>query len=576
MDGERHGGASPGACRWNIRGQGGSIDVAGNPALEATAPATIQTVAQAHQVILVHNGFPSTIYSSIQAAINAASSGDTIVVGTGTYNENVTVNVAGLTILGSGPGTIIEGTFKSSNGISNGGVAAFLEAGNSYTQSAGRGIEVAANNVTIKNLNIDSFAYGIDLSDGTSGTTLSGVNITDSLVGIKKGTTAGVSDLAVTGGSISDGLIGIDFDKTTTAGQTGVGLADGVTIDGTDFNNLAYKGIYAEALSNAEIKNVTMENVGQYGAPSTSGTAGTGGDGIDLNLKNGSYSNIEIDNFTLTNVGSSDGVNPLGDKNGGAIVVESRDQGSYASVPATFTGAVDIHNGTISGTSTGIQAGEPNQTNAGPAVDLTNVSISGAQQNSLHGDIANVTQSTMTVHMAPGDDTLTASPTTTGPMIVYGNNGNDTITTGAGDDTIYAGTGNNLIDGGDGFNTVIYPGTLTAADFNEVAGDLQVSDGTHGTDTISHIQKVTSNGHSFWLVSPGGDIQAAINAASAGDTVLIANSGSPYNQDIALKAGVNVNGMVRPRSCPAGKQSWRGATNRGSTPCPRSSTPQSL
>ena len=198
------------------------IDVAGNPALEATVPATIETVAQAHQVILVHNGFPSTIYSSIQAAINAASSGDTIVVGTGTYNENVTVNVAGLTILGSGPGTIIEGTFKSSNGISNGGVAAFLEAGNSYTQSAGRGIEVAANNVTIKNLNIDSFTYGIDLSDGTSGTTLSGVNITDSLVGIKKGTTAGVSDLAVTGGSISDGLIGIDFDKTTTAGQTGV------------------------------------------------------------------------------------------------------------------------------------------------------------------------------------------------------------------------------------------------------------------------------------------------------------------------------------------------------------------
>ena len=86
-------------------------------------------------------------------------------------------------------------------------------------------------------------------------------------------------------------------------------------------------------------------------------------------------------------------------------------------------------------------------------------------------------------------------------------------------------------------------GTLTAADFNEVAGDLQVSDGTHGTDTISHIQKVTSNGHSFWLVSPGGDIQAAINAASAGDTVLIANSGSPYNQDIALKAGVNVQGQ---------------------------------
>ena len=27
--------------------------------------------------------------------------------------------------------------------------------------------------------------------------------------------------------------------------------------------------------------------------------------------------------------------------------------------------------------------------------------------------------------------------------------------------------------------------------------------------------------------------------------------------------------MVRPRSCPASTQSWRGATNRRSTPCPR-------
>ena len=36
------------------------------------------------------------------------------------------------------------------------------------------------------------------------------------------------------------------------------------------------------------------------------------------------------------------------------------------------------------------------------------------------------------------------------------------------------------------------------------------------------------------------------------------------------------NGMVRPRSCPTSKASWRGAPDRRSTPCPRSSIPQWL
>ena len=34
-----------------------------------------------------------------------------------TYNENVVVNKAGLTLQGSGPGVIIEGTFRQDNGF---------------------------------------------------------------------------------------------------------------------------------------------------------------------------------------------------------------------------------------------------------------------------------------------------------------------------------------------------------------------------------------------------------------------------------------------------------------------------
>ena len=83
--------------------------------------------------------------------------------------------------------------------------------------------------MSVQNLKIDGFVYGVDLSDGTSGTSLTDVDITDSLVGIKKGTTAGVSNLTVTNGSISDGLMGIDFETDpTTVGAQAVGTADQV------------------------------------------------------------------------------------------------------------------------------------------------------------------------------------------------------------------------------------------------------------------------------------------------------------------------------------------------------------
>src|SRR5262249_43777271 len=158
---------------------------------------------------------------------------------------------------------------------------------------------------------------------------------------IHKGTTADIDNFSLTDSSIIDGLIGIDFDKDVTDATPAHkpnGLADGVLLDGVTFSNLVYKGAYFEALSNAHLTDITMTNVGQFGAPVTSNGSNpySGGNGIDLNLKNGDYTNVEIDNFHLTNTGASDrdGVNPSGDKNGGALVLEARDQGSYLAVPA--------------------------------------------------------------------------------------------------------------------------------------------------------------------------------------------------------------------------------------------------
>ena len=186
-----------------------------------------------------------------------------------------------------------------------------------------------------------------------------------------------------------------------------------------------------------------------------------------------------------------------GHQNGGAIVVEARDFGSYLNVPGILTDAVSIHDGTIDvHTSTGIQVGEPGQANLdGPAVNISAVSITGEQHNSLHGDIANVTAATTTIHMLDGGDSMVASATTTGAMSVFGGTGADTITTGGGNDTIDGGLGSDTINAGSGNDTVI--GTAD--------GVNDVYDGGGGIDTIN-----------YSALTAGSDISVSLGSAGLG------------------------------------------------------------
>jgi len=83
-------------------------------------------------------------YSSIQAAINAASSGATITIASGTYVENVVVNKP-LTLQGQGPSTVIEPALSNpvcSPGSLCGGAASNI-------------ILVQADNVTITKLKLE-------------------------------------------------------------------------------------------------------------------------------------------------------------------------------------------------------------------------------------------------------------------------------------------------------------------------------------------------------------------------------------------------------------------------------------
>jgi Ca2+-binding RTX toxin-like protein len=456
-------------------------------------------------------------FDTIQAAIDAAATGYRIEIRPGTYAEHLTVDVDGLTINASS-GAVLMGSFLTDNGVT-GDLNVWLKTAASYTAAAGDGVTLAADDVTIDGLTISGFNQGIVLGDGTDGLTLDNVTLQSNFTGIHKPGSADVTDFEMLGGSISDGHLGMDIVRANGPD----GIFDAVLIDGTAFSDLNRKGIYAEALSNAHITNFTMTNVGEFGGITATGALGRGGNGVNLNLKYGSYDNILIDNFTLTDVGSSDrdGAMAEGDTNGGAIVVAARDDApSYSSNPASATN-ITVRDGTIDGTSTGVQLGEPGKANATPDLLVENVTITDAQHTLKHGDIGNQSAATMTVYGTAGVDSLIASGNSDGPFTIDAGDGNDIITTGSANDFIEGCGDNDTIDGGGGIDTALV-GT----------GATYVANGTNwtvtsseGTDTLTNVEIVTTGvAPNILLVGSGGftTIQAAVNAASNGDTILVA------------------------------------------------------
>ncbi|WP_321341261.1 DUF5801 repeats-in-toxin domain-containing protein [Breoghania sp.] len=491
--------------------------------------------------LLVGNGG----YATIQDALNDAAEGDTVMVAEGTYTENLTISTDNVSLVGVGD-VVIEGTFKTDNGIT-GTVGDYLEAGNSYSNAAGQGLTVDADGVTVSGVEFTSFYTGVELADGVDGLTLNNVDIDGVINGIRKGTTADVTDLTINGGTISDGEIGIYFAKTTAAGAASDGLISDVEINGTTFEHLLEKGIYAEALDNALITGIVMNDVGEFGRAEVFGGTGANtsgfGNGIDINLKNGSYSGIVIENFTFTDVGTSDGDGTAHDF-GAAISLKARDDGDYSANPADYSGDIIVRNGTIDGTSTGVRAGEPGKSIDGPSVVVENVEITDAIHSVAHGDIDNVTQSTMTVTGDAGNDVYVAGGNTTGSIDFAGFGGADSFTGGAGDDTFTGGADDDVLDGADGTDTAQFADSLSEADITaNGSGGWTVTTATEGTDTLSNIEIVDgAESGQFLLVGNGGyaTIQAAINAASDGDTILIAPG--TWNENVTVDKAVTLVG----------------------------------
>ncbi len=127
-------------------------------------------------------------YTTIQAAINNATSGDTIFVYAGTYNENVDTKLKKLTLIGEDRDTtIIQG--QTTNpvvriGTSDTSIEGFTMRGSSVEIIVL--VTSLSENVFIKNNEIKNGIQGISLAVTTSRATITGNTITDNVyIGIQ-------------------------------------------------------------------------------------------------------------------------------------------------------------------------------------------------------------------------------------------------------------------------------------------------------------------------------------------------------------------------------------------------------
>ncbi|MCB1487080.1 MAG: hypothetical protein KDJ88_06435, partial [Bauldia sp.] len=284
---------------------------------------------------------------------------------------------------------------------------------------------------------------------------------------------------------------------------------------------------------------------------------GAGGNGINLNLKYGAYSNIEIDNFTMTDVGASDrdGLDEASHPNGGAIVIEARDDApSYSGNPAILTN-VTIHDGTIDGhLSTGIHVGEPGKDNGSPDVTVTNVAIGpDVEHSGDHGDIANESLSIFTITGTGQADSLLASGDSDGVFHIDGGGGDDMIGGGSAADVLNGGAGNDTFfaDASDTIVEAAGGGTDEVRSTESIVlpanvENLTLLDGASNTETFEDFTPgAIDNGENGWAFLGGPiDQEVIVDPHDGGNQVFRMSSdpasgafAGPYSPALPASAG---------------------------------------
>ena len=140
------------------------------------------------------------------------------------------------------------------------------------------------------------------------------------------------------------------------AAQSGAGKAATVQANALAVQNCLIKGVYAENLTDSAFDGCTFVNNGTD-PDKVNESFKAWVSGVDINLKYGDYANIAFTDCTFEGNGAN---------SGGALLIKARDDGSYASDPATLTG-VTVTGCTFIGNNKNIVLGEPDKNNRTPA-----------------------------------------------------------------------------------------------------------------------------------------------------------------------------------------------------------------
>ncbi|PWR03673.1 hypothetical protein DKT77_05295, partial [Meridianimarinicoccus roseus] len=454
------------------------------------------------------DGFGVVDGMSIQAAVDAASDGDTINVGAGTYAESLSVNKA-LTLTGVADGAgnrpIID---TAGNGIQ---IAGDIDAGGSES-------------VSISGFAFENNSVGVRVS---SGAVLSSLSIDDSV--FKGNTVHGVGTGSGAPGLGSINITNSDFEDNGGGGSNGTGdiILFGYTGDAT-IENVDIISTLSESAPTASKGDNAIQIAGfdpaTYDVTEPIGT-------VFLNNVNvtGAYHkpHLAIQGYTDLSAASFTGVTLNGSAEWGYLVFvdpvaspgtagagASGYPGSFAGGAATST--LDLSGVTVTNTSSG---------NPGFDVFVRGSDAADVQTGTEAADLLN-------------------APAETG--IDYG--GDDTLSGLGGDDTLIGGLGNDSIDGGLDSDTAVYAGnfadyTITPEfdvsgaiiGFSEVT-DNNAGDGDEGTDTLTGVEVLAFADAAFAVGDPvvvtdgGGGfvgsfttIKAAVDAAPDGSTISIAS-----------------------------------------------------
>lgn len=209
-------------------------------------------------------------YTSIQAAVNAASSGDTISIGAGTYDEQVIVN-KGLTLVGAGATTIIKPTQATANNFQ-----LFNRLSGGAANSAAIIVTDTTETVVIQSLKVD----GSLVSSTPSGARFMGI--------LYRGTPGQIISVDVNGISVAEGN-GIYL--------SGYGSPVAVTVSSCTITNYAKNGITANNPGLiATISNNTVTGAGPTGSIAQNGiqigfdaTGTVSGNTVNNNVWTGTY-----------------------------------------------------------------------------------------------------------------------------------------------------------------------------------------------------------------------------------------------------------------------------------------------